>query len=72
MTFKEVDVDFHFPTITIHKMAKMPMIPDPRYAYDQEKQYDIHRQIKEDISMTSRKPYPQTHEIRIPRYRIEQ
>ncbi|MGE8555018.1 MAG: DNA polymerase III subunit alpha [Chryseobacterium jejuense] len=67
-----VEVDFHFPTITIHKMAKMPMIPDPRYAYDQEKQYHIHRQIKEDISMTSRKPYPQTHEIRIPRYRIEQ
>lgn len=65
-----VEVDFHFPTITIHKMAKMPMIPDPRYAYDKEKQYDIHRQIKEDVSMTHREPYPQAHEIGLIRYRI--
>ncbi|SHG35064.1 DNA polymerase III subunit alpha [Chryseobacterium sp. OV279] len=65
-----VEVDFHFPTITIHKMAKMPMIPDPRYAYDKEKQYDIHRQIKEDVSMTSRKPYPQAHEVGLPRGRL--
>lgn len=65
-----VEVDFHFPTITIHKMAKMPMIPDPRYAYDKEKQYDIHRQIKEDVSMTHRKPYPQAHEIGLLRHRI--
>ncbi|WP_395972210.1 DNA polymerase III subunit alpha [Chryseobacterium cucumeris] len=65
-----VEVDFHFPTVTIHKMAKMPMIPDPRYAYDKEKQYDIHRQIKEDVSMTFRKPYPQAHEIGLPRHRI--
>ncbi|GAE65271.1 DNA polymerase III subunit alpha [Chryseobacterium indologenes] len=64
-----VEVDFHFPTITIHKMAKMPMIPDPRYAYDKEKQFDIHRQIKEDVSMTFRKPYPQEHEIGLPRSR---
>jgi DNA-directed DNA polymerase III PolC len=62
-----VEVDYHFPTITIHKMAKMPMIPDPRYAYDKEKQYDIHKQIREDVSMTSRKPYPQAHEINLPR-----
>lgn len=65
-----VEVDFHFPTINIHKMAKMPMIPDPRYAYDKDKQYDIHRQIKEDVSMTSRKPYPQEHEIGLPRKRV--
>jgi len=61
-----VEIDYHFPTITIHKMAKMPMIPDPRYAYHQEKQYDIHRQIKEDVSMTFRQPYPQEHEIGLP------
>ena len=65
-----VEVDYHFPTITIHKMAKMPMIPDPRYAYDKEKQYDIHKQIKEDVSMTSRKPYPQAHEIGLPRQKF--
>ena len=65
-----VEVDYHFPTVTIHKMAKMPMIPDPRYAYDKEKQYDIHKQIKEDVSMTSRKPYPQAHEINLPRQKF--
>ena len=66
-----VDIDFHFPTVTIHKMAKMPMIPDPRYAYHQEKQYDIHRQIKEDVSMTFRQPYPQEHEIGLPRNKFK-
>ena len=45
----------------------MPMIPDPRYAYDKEKQYDIHKQMKEDVSMTFRKPYPREHEIGLPR-----
>lgn len=66
-----VEVDYHFPTITIQKMAKMPMIPDPRYSYDQEKQYDIHRQIREDVSMTQREPYPQPHEIGLPRHKIQ-
>lgn len=66
-----VEVDYHFPTVTIHKMAKMPMIPDPRYAYDQEKQYDIHGKIREDVSMTSRKPYPQAHEIGLPRQKFQ-
>ncbi|MBW7675504.1 DNA polymerase III subunit alpha [Chryseobacterium chendengshani] len=66
-----VEVDYHFPTITIHKMAKMPMIPDPRYAYDKEKQYDIHKQIREDVSMTSRKPYPQAQEINLPRQKFK-
>ncbi|WP_278354366.1 DNA polymerase III subunit alpha [Chryseobacterium gleum] len=66
-----VEVDFHFPTVTIHKMAKMPMIPDPRYAYDKEKQYDIHRQIREDVSMTHREPYPQAHEIGLPRHKMK-
>ncbi|MBH1958723.1 MAG: DNA polymerase III subunit alpha [Flavobacteriia bacterium] len=65
-----VEVDYHFPTITILKMAKMPMIPDPRYAYHKEKQYDIHRQLKEDVSMTFRKPYPQEHEIGLPRHKL--
>ncbi|WP_080779301.1 DNA polymerase III subunit alpha [Chryseobacterium phocaeense] len=66
-----VEVDYHFPTVTIHKMAKIPMIPDPRYAYDQEKQYDIHGKIREDVSMTSRKPYPQAHEIGLPRQKFQ-
>ncbi len=65
-----VEVDFHFPTITIIQMAKMPFIPDPRYA-DDEKKYDAHQRIKEDVSMTSRKPYPQAHEINLPRMKMK-
>ncbi|TXF79264.1 DNA polymerase III subunit alpha [Chryseobacterium sp.] len=66
-----VEVDFHFPTVTISKMAKMPFIPDPRYAYDKEKAYEVHKNIREDVSMTWRKPYPQEHEIGLPRNKLQ-
>jgi hypothetical protein len=65
-----VEVDFHFPTITIFKMAKMPFIPDPRYAEDQEKSYEVHKKINEDVSMTTRNPYPQDHEIGLQRNKM--
>lgn len=65
-----VEVDYHFPTLTIHKMAKMPFIPDPRYQHSTQKQYDAHNNIKEDVSLTQRKPYPQAHEIGLPRCRM--
>lgn len=65
-----VEIDFHFPTIAIHKMAKMPMIPDPRYHSTEEKRFETQRNLKEDVSMTQRKPYPQEHEIGLPRMRI--
>ncbi len=65
-----VEVDFHFPTITILKMAKMPFIPDPRYSLDKDKAYEAYNNIREDVSMTSRKPYPQEHEIGIPRRKM--
>lgn len=65
-----VEVDYHFPTITITKMAKMPFIPDPRYM-DAKDQYKTQSQIKEDISLTHRKPYPQAHEINLPRHRMK-
>lgn len=65
-----VEVDFHFPTITIDKMAKMPFIPDPRYSMDKEKSLEAQRNLHEDISMTWRKPYPQEHEIGLPRNKM--
>lgn len=65
-----VEVDFHFPTITIHKMAKMPFIPDPRYSMDRDKSLEAARTLQEDISMTQRKPYPQEHEIGLPRQKM--
>lgn len=65
-----VEVDYHFPTITVTKMAKMPFIPDPRYSHEKSKAYHAHRQIKEDVSMTNRKPYPLEHEIGLPRKKI--
>lgn len=65
-----VEVDFHFPTVTIEKMAKMPFIPDPRYSNSDIKQFKVQSNLKEDVSMTHRKPYPQEHEIGLPRLKI--
>jgi len=65
-----VEVDYHFPTITITKMAKMPFISDPRYSNADERQFKVHEQIKEDVSMTHRQPYPQEHEINLPRHKM--
>lgn len=65
-----VEVDFHFPTITITKMAKMPFIPDPRYSLDKEMAQKAQTNIREDISMTFRKPYPQEQEIGLPRHKM--
>ncbi len=70
LLFGRVEVDFNFPTITILKMAKMPFISDPRYSHDSKKAYYVHKQIKEDISMTHRQPYPQEHEIGLPRHKM--
>lgn len=66
----QVEVDYHFPTITISKMSKMPFIPDPRYSATEEKRFQTQQQIREDISMTQRAPYPQEHEINLPRQRM--
>lgn len=65
-----VEVDYHFPTVTVSKMAKMPFVPDPRYSNTNDRQYKVHEQIKEDVSMTHRAPYPQEHEINLPRYKM--
>ncbi|MFE3870468.1 DNA polymerase III subunit alpha [Flavobacterium sp. ZS1P70] len=65
-----VEVDYHFPTITVTKMAKMPFIPDPRYSNTSDRQYKVHEQLREDVSMTHRAPYPQEHEINLPRHKM--
>lgn len=54
-----VEVDYHFPTITISKMAKMPFIADPRYSGGASRQFKAHEQIRADVSQTHRAPYPQ-------------
>jgi len=64
-----VEIDYHFPTITIHKMAKMPFMPDPRYM-DAKDQFRTQELIREDVSTTHRKPYPQEHEINLPRHKM--
>lgn len=66
-----VEVDYHFPTITITKMAKMPFIADPRYSNTNDRQYKVHEQIREDVSMTHRASYPQEHEINLPRQKMK-
>lgn len=66
-----VAVDYHFPTLTILKMAKMPFVPDPRYSDAKDHQFIAQQNIKEDVSRTSREPYPRAHEIDLPRNRME-
>ncbi|GGD35176.1 DNA polymerase III subunit alpha [Flavobacterium orientale] len=68
----QVEVDYHFPTITISKMEKRPFIPDPRYSATDEKRFQTQQQIREDVSMTHRAPYPQEHEINLPRQKMTQ
>jgi len=65
-----VEVDYHFPTVTISKMAKMPLIADPRYSMDQDKAREIEGNLREDVSLTFREPYPQEKEIGLPRIRM--
>lgn len=43
-----VEVDYHFPTITIIKMAKMPFIPGPRYSNTSDRQFKVHQQLREE------------------------
>lgn len=68
----KVEVDYHFPTITISKMVKMPFIADPRYSATDERRFHTQQQIREDVSMTHREPYPQEHEYYMPRYKMAQ
>lgn len=65
-----VEVDYHFPTVTITRMAKMPLIADPRYSMDEEKAKEIENGLREDVSKTSRDPYPLEYEIGLPRKSI--
>lgn len=65
-----VEVDFHFPTVVISKMEKMPFVPDPRYDSGTEREYIVHRRLTEDTSTTNRAPYPQEHEIALPRSKM--
>ncbi len=66
-----VEVDFHFPTVTIQKMKKLPFIADPRYSNSDTNQFAAHRNLREDVSMTHRAPYPSEQEIGLPRHRIK-
>ncbi len=65
-----VEVDYHFPTITISKMEKMPFIPDPRYRETDVESSRTQEKLREDVSMTHRAPYPQEQEINLPRYKM--
>ena len=51
-------------------MEKMPFIDDQRYSENDEKRFQTQQQIKEDVSMTQRQPYPQEHEINLPRQKM--
>jgi hypothetical protein len=51
-------------------MAKMPFVPDPRYSSNKALQFTATEQLRSDKSETFRAPYPQEHEIGLPRVRM--
>jgi hypothetical protein len=63
-----VEVDYHFPTITVTKMAKMPFVSDPRYSNSKTMQFAATEQLRSDE--TFRAPYPQEQEIKLPRQKM--
>lgn len=65
-----VEVDYHFPTITVSKMEKMPFIADPRYRESDAESNRTQERLREDVSMTQRAPYPQEQEINLPRRKM--
>lgn len=67
-----VEVDYHFPTITISKMEKMPFIADPRYRESDAESSRTEQRLREDVSMTHRAPYPQEQEINLPRHKMQE
>jgi error-prone DNA polymerase len=66
----KVDVDFSFATIVVTRMAKLPFIPDPRFADDKDMRHEAEKNIKEDVSTTQRAPYPSEAEIGLPRVKM--
>ena len=48
----------------------MPFIADPRYSINTDKKFNVYDHLKEDVSMTDRQPYPQEHEINLPRHKM--
>ncbi|MEO7175934.1 MAG: DNA polymerase III subunit alpha, partial [Saprospiraceae bacterium] len=67
-----VDVDFGFPSIVVEKMGKLAFIADPRYEDDKDMRTKTTDQLKSDISMTHRAPYPSSHEIGLPRHKMKE
>ncbi|MFY0689165.1 MAG: DNA polymerase III subunit alpha [Cyclobacteriaceae bacterium] len=59
----KVVIDFDFPSIEIIKMAKMPMIPDPRYSDENDPNYQVWNKMKVAHSKTARAPYPSKGEL---------
>ena len=71
LLYGRVEVDYHFPTITIYKMAKMPFIADPRYENSKSRQFTAEQNMKPDVSNTHRTPYPSQNEIGLPRHKMK-
>mgnify|MGYP001799623165 CR=1 FL=1 len=58
-----VVIDFDFPSIEIMKMAKLPMIPDPRYSEEGNPNHQVLDSMRVAHSMTQRAPYPSKDEL---------
>ncbi|WP_317897768.1 DNA polymerase III subunit alpha [Aurantibacillus circumpalustris] len=66
----KVQVEYGFPTVTVVRMAKLPFVPDPRFADDKDLRQKVQGQLNEDVSLTHRAPYPSEQEIGLPRFKM--
>ncbi len=60
----KVDVRFNMPSIQVERMAKLPFVPDPRFADEKD------MKLKTDVSLTHRAPYPTN--INLPRQKMKE
>lgn len=60
----KIVIDFHFPSIEVEKMAKLPMVPDPRYSDDEFKRpARLPTASDNNPGLLTRKPYPSKEEV---------
>jgi error-prone DNA polymerase len=62
-----VQCEFNFPTVIVERMARLPFIPDPRFADQKDMQYRVYGHMREDLSLTHRAPYPTGKDVGLPR-----
>jgi hypothetical protein len=65
LLYGKIVVEFGYPSIEIKKMARLPMVPDPRYEDSpvQPTAQHLRRSLRHDHQVIRRKPHPSEGEV---------